>query len=280
MAAFKRLLSILTAYLFLANMIFSTEQGHFRNYNEFGIKGGKLNIITQYRGETEIEGFIGSTDIILHKKTDLDFAPYIYGRNTSHLEFGTGFGISGHGIPAFGSKIGLTEFDPSNGFHFHMGLEPLHVIYSANANAARQDYIEWQPMGSLGFRLNFKNMQWLILGRAGASVGTLGIDGDSGGRGAFGVSSYAILFDAIDISAEITRILAPTTPIDLWDFDMSFKANKRISIGLHAQAILIRDPSRTTNVLSTIESSELTEHRFYGSIRMAPFKFLNTDQAI
>ena len=113
-------------------------------------------------------------------------------------------------------------------------------------------------------------MQWLILGGAGASLAH-SVSTVTAAVAVHLACIYAILFDTIDISAEIT-LLAPTTPIDLWDFDMSFKASKRISIGLHAQAILIRDPSRTTMFYLQGESSELTDTTFM-ALFMAPFSF-------
>lgn len=275
----KRLHFLLISILATTNLA-ARPAGDYRNFNEFGLLGGKLFMTQEYRGEQEIEGFIGANDFLIQKKTNYDFAPYIYGRNSSHLEFGTGFGISGHGIPSFGSNIGLTEFDDSDGFHLHVGIEPAYAIYSANANAARRDYFEWQPMASLGIRFTSENIKWLVYGRGGASVGTLGVDGDSGGRGAYGVVSMLFLFDKLDLTGEVSRILASTTPIDIWDFDVNLRANEKLSLGFHAQAILIRDPASTVTVIDQVKGTDVSEYRIYGSVRIQPFQLSSPEQAI
>ena len=267
----KSVLSLLVICSLLSSARLSAAASDYRYYNEIGMLGGKLNTATT--SETEIEGFVGSNGVAVQKEIKNDtklLAQYVYGRYDFQLEAGSGFGIAGHGLPWMASNIGLTSYEKKDGFHLHIGLEPFYGIYSANANATIEDYIEWQPMPSLGFRMLQGNFRWLLLGKIGGSIGTLS---GGGSRLAYGGASY-IIYKNFDMSVEMSRIDDKIAAVELWDFDLSDRANLQYSLGRHARGIFTRTSGNSSSIVSWVDRGDLSEYRFYMSLRFSPVSFI------
>jgi hypothetical protein len=240
----------------------------FHDYLDTGMLFGKS------LPATEVEFFLGNTVTqVRGAKSDI-FDGYTYGYSYFRIEGGTGFGIAGHGFLPF-SKIGLLNSENDDGFYPHVGIEPFNISFSANVKDEREDFFEWEPMGSGGFQFFLGNFRYLILIRAGGGIGTLGKTDNkksSPTNFAYGIGNYLIWND-MDLALEFMRIDADI-PVDRWIFDSTILKRAKFSIGLKIETLFIRTKKEDAMIFSWINPRSNSEYRFSVILRFGTPKGL------
>jgi len=232
----KKLFILLSVLLF-SPLVFADEA---ISTNGAGALSGK----TQGKDEG---AFIIQSSLFGEQSEDKNF----YGHNIFRLEIGSGFGITGAGM----GGVGLFKVEP-NSVNSLVAIEPLNLIFSANTNNNREDYIEWMPMGAAGIQAAPNVCRIAVLGRAGAALGTLG---DGGARTAYGAGAY-LSCPKVHAAGEVTRIRTASGPVDLGSLTAAARVGN-VDLGLRVESITTRDKESDATMISEPEDNDKSEIR-------------------
>ncbi len=161
-----------------------------------------------------------------------------YGITHFRLELGTGLGIVGRFTDGH-SLVALTT-KSENWISPYLGYEVSNLRFSANTLDGRRDYIEWAPLvGSAGlhFKLFDSDASWsaLLIGRAGASLGTLG---NGGFRLVYG-GMLQVNSPTIGISVSEQRILTrESLAVDMPEITAAYRfSEQKMNLGVSAEGL-------------------------------------------
>jgi hypothetical protein len=185
-----------------------------------------------------------------------------YGHDYLRLEIGgrseggVGLGIAGGGMS--GSQLVGVRGDQN--VMLHIGAEPFNLQFNAHSSDAREDFIEWMPMGSAGVQVAADTCRAIALLRGGAAIGTLG---NGGARGAWGGGAY-LTCPAVQVAGEITRIESDNKPVDVAAVNARLNlASHNLSLGVLAEAITTRRDGTSPAIFSTPGEGDNSERRLF-----------------
>ncbi len=194
-------------------------------------KGRSAGGIGGMMGYTQGEGEGGA---VFEGKEFYDQKQDVYGHSLGRLEISGG--PQGEGLNlglTFENRVGETLLGNNKGSFLHIGYEIPNLLINVNTNDQRTDYIEWQPMMSVGGQLPIASCRILALIRGGGSLGNLG---DGGARWAYGSGAY-LNCPKLDLIGEITRIKTKSGDHDLANADLSYSLDSGYTLNLRGEAI-------------------------------------------